>query len=115
MTWISNNTAPSARRTNAISFASMTMQSGTLLSIWLFGPLSPGPRYASATMVLLAFQVGILLCSLATMVYLAAENRRKARLRAAYASAQGTGGAVLATPEDRNTMANDSIWFRYVM
>ncbi|KAI0760055.1 MFS general substrate transporter [Fomes fomentarius] len=115
MTWISNNTAPSARRTNAISFASMTMQLGGFLSLWLFGPLSPGPRYTAATMVLLAFQVGILLCAIATMVYIAAENRRKARLRAEYASAQGTGGAVLAPPEDRNTMANDSIWFKYVM
>ncbi len=55
------------------------------------------------------------------MVYVAEENRKKARAREADASAaqMATGaagrfeGVVLA--EDKGEMTNDSIWFKYVV
>ncbi|KAI0739198.1 MFS general substrate transporter [Daedaleopsis nitida] len=90
-TWISNNTAPLVRRTIALGFDSALSQVGAVLSVWLFGTISPGPRFMSATVVLLAFSVGTILCAVSSMAYFAGQNRRKARLRAAYSNAGAWG------------------------
>ena len=77
---------------------------GSILSTWLLGALSPPPRYTSATITLLVFQIGILLCSVANMGWLAAENKRKERAKS-------------STPEreSEGAMPNESVWYRYVM
>ncbi|KAI0808116.1 MFS general substrate transporter [Fomes fomentarius] len=116
-TWLANNTPQLACRAIAVAFASVLTIAGNILSVWLFGPISPPPKYESATAVLMAFQVGILGCAVGTMAYVAKENRKKARAREAYASSQmgkGAEGVILAE-EDKGEMTNDSIWFKYVM
>ncbi len=116
-TWLANNTPQMSCRAIAVAFASVLTIAGNILSVWLFGPISPPPKYESATIVLMAFQVGILGCAVGTMVYVAKENRKKARAREAYASSQMANRAegIILAGEDEGEMTNDSIWFKYVM
>ncbi|KAI0808102.1 major facilitator superfamily domain-containing protein [Fomes fomentarius] len=119
--WLANNTPQLACRTIAVAFAGVLTLAGNILSVWLFGPVSPPPKYESATVVLMALQVGILGCAVGTMVYVAKENRKKARAREAYASAQMVNGAAggeglgIVLAEDKGEMTNDSIWYKYIM
>ena len=106
LAWIANNVAPSIRRATALALFTMFANSGAILSTWLFGALSPPPRYRSATIVLLTFQVCLLSCAVLALLYLAKENRRKAaeRLR--------TKRSPVMHGEEYH---NESIWFEYVM
>ena len=106
---MANNTAPLTRRATGLALFSMFANTGAILSTWLYGPISPGPRYTAATIILLAMQVGIVVCAAATRLYLARENRRKAALRA------DTGLEGPAAGEPAGDVSNDSIWFRYVL
>ena len=106
LAWIANNVAPSVRRATALALFTAFANSGAILSTWLFGTLSPPPRYRSATIVLLTFQVFLLFCAVLTMLYLVKENKRKAaeRLRAKQPP--------VVHGEEHH---NESIWFEYVM
>ncbi|KAI0808099.1 MFS general substrate transporter [Fomes fomentarius] len=115
--WVANNTPQMACRVIAVSCVSLSAVFGSILSLWLFGPISSPPKYASATVTIMVFHVGILGCAAGTMVYVVKENRKKARAREAYASAQMKNGAegVILAEEDRGEMTNTSIWFEYVL
>ncbi|RPD76419.1 MFS general substrate transporter [Lentinus tigrinus ALCF2SS1-7] len=97
--WISNNTAPLVRRATALGLASTIRNLGTILSMWLYGSISPPPRYTSATITLLAFQIGTVICVAGALVHIVMENKRKERMRL----------------EWRVPLRNESIWFEYVM
>ncbi|RPD55939.1 MFS general substrate transporter [Lentinus tigrinus ALCF2SS1-6] len=109
-TWIANNTAPLVRRATALALASTIRNVGSILSMWLFGAISPPPRYTSATITLLAFQVGTVVCVVGAWVYLARENRRKERMRAEWRACHRAVDAPREVP-----LRNESIWFEYVM
>ncbi|KAH9917680.1 MFS general substrate transporter [Epithele typhae] len=81
-TWVANNAAPLARRATAIAFTVTMTNLGALLVVWLFGTLSPAPRYESATAAMLAFQLATALCAACNLGWLARENRRRAGVRA---------------------------------
>ncbi|KAI0657017.1 MFS general substrate transporter [Cubamyces menziesii] len=105
-TWLANNSAPLIRRATALGLLPAMTNLGSILSTWLLGAISPAPRYTSATVTLLVFQIVIILCAALNMVWLVRENRRKACSRAAIGAEQqhsiiGEG--------------DDSIWFEYVL
>ena len=88
----------------------MTANTGAIFSAWLFGALSPAPRYHTATVTLVAFQVGVLACAVCVRLYLVRENRRKGQERL---HAVGPGAIMESVaPGD---ISNESIWFEYVM
>ncbi|KAI0717497.1 MFS general substrate transporter [Cerioporus squamosus] len=107
--WLSNNTAPLVRRTTAFAICAMSSHFGSILSVWLYGTLSDPPGYTAATITLLAFQVGIILCATLTLAYLKAENRRKQLAREAHIREHGE------RPPHGVPVPNESIWFEYVM
>ena len=109
--WISNNTAPLVRRATALALASTIRNLGTILSFWLYGSISPAPRYTSATITLLAFQVATVLCVIGSLVHIVMENKRKARMRVEWRARHGE----LADPPCEVPLRNESIWFDYVM
>ncbi len=116
--WVANNTPQMTCRVISVSCVSLWGACGSILSLWLFGTISPPPKYASATVTIMVFHVGILGCAVGTMVYVTKENRKKVRARAqVYASAQMKNGAerIILAEEDRGEMTNDSIWFEYVL
>ena len=93
------------------------VNSGGILSTWLFGALSAPPRYTSATVTLLIFQVAVFVMASATRIYLAMENKRKARLRAE-SREKGPETVVMghmSTSAKAVVIPNDSIWFEYVL
>lgn len=103
-TWIANNSAPLIRRGASLALLTTMTNLGSILSTWLLGSLSPAPRYTSATITLLVFQIGILLCSVATLGYLSSENKRKERTKSSTVERESEG-----------TMPNESVWFHYVL
>ena len=114
-TWIANNTAPRARRATGLALFAMLANAGGVLATWLYGPLSPAPRYTAASGVLLAAQVAIIVCAGATRAWLARENGRKGRererARAEGRDAVGTGREVRALDD----LPNESAWFTYML
>ncbi|KAG6852939.1 hypothetical protein C0991_008011 [Blastosporella zonata] len=80
-TWNANNTAAYTRRATSIAFAVGTTNFGGIFATWLFGTLSTAPLYRNATITLLAFSVMIIFTTATTIVYLNAQNRRKALVR----------------------------------
>ena len=106
--WTSNNVAPAIRRATAIAFFLTCANLGSIFSTWLFGTISPAPRYTAATITLLVFQIGVLVCAVATRFYLARANGRKAKARL-----HADGEKELE--KDMGEMTNESIWFEYVM
>ncbi|RPD53169.1 MFS general substrate transporter [Lentinus tigrinus ALCF2SS1-7] len=103
-TWMANNSAPLIRRGASLALLTTMTNLGSILSTWLLGSLSPPPRYTSATITLLVFQIGILLCSVVNMGWLATENKRKERTKSSTVERESEG-----------SMPNESVWFRYVM
>ena len=110
-TWIANNAAPLSRTSVALGLIVTITNFSSTLAVWMFGPISRPPRYTSAAITLLVFQVGTLLCAVGTLVYLAVENRRRARLRAEHRRA----GREDESEERAGLITNESIWFTYVM
>ena len=104
---MANNTAPLTRRATGLALFTMLANVGAVLSTWLYGPISPAPRYTAATALLLGMQIGIALCAAVTRTYLARENRRKAQLRAE--------GGREGPPSPGVEIPNDSIWYEYVL
>ncbi|KAI0367705.1 MFS general substrate transporter [Pilatotrama ljubarskyi] len=103
--WMANNSAPLVRRATVLALLPVMTDLGSILSTWLFGDISPALRYTSATITLLVFQIGILLCAVANVLWLTKENRCKARMRATAVEGQRSVVGV----ED------ESIWFEYVL
>ncbi|KAI8976644.1 MFS general substrate transporter [Trametes punicea] len=107
-TWTANNSAPLVRRATALALLPVMTNLGSILSTWLFGAISPAPRYKSATITLLVFQIGIILCAVLNIAWLTRENARKARERA-LVSARGEAERSVVGESD------ESIWFEYVL
>ncbi|KAI0739201.1 MFS general substrate transporter [Daedaleopsis nitida] len=105
-TWMANNTAPLVRRGTALALLTTMTNLGSILSTWLLGALSPAPRYTSATVTLIVFQVATVLCAAVNMAWLTSENRRKERVQA---------GGEEPRPERPGAVANESAWFKYVL
>ncbi|KAF8176714.1 major facilitator superfamily domain-containing protein [Mycena galopus ATCC 62051] len=102
--WNANNSAPYIRRATTMAIGFMMTNSGGILATWLFGDISPPPRYEVATKTLLIFSVLMgLLCAL-NMWYLSAQNRGKAKAR---------GNA--EPPVDSEKLGDRSPWFVYSM
>lgn len=80
---------------------------GYIFVTWLFGTISPAPRYTSATIVLLVFQVGTILCAAANRTWLGMENRKRVMLRGAMTPPRGDESDV--------GKGDESIWFEYVL
>ncbi|KAF4577302.1 hypothetical protein EYR36_005289 [Pleurotus pulmonarius] len=102
--WVANNTAPHVRRASAIAFACVLTNIGGILATWLFGSLSPPPRYTSATVVLLVASVGLGIAAAGNVVYLWDQNRRKDRLR-----------AMISKDEEPEGLGDRSAWFTYIL
>ncbi|KAH0834817.1 major facilitator superfamily domain-containing protein [Lanmaoa asiatica] len=81
VTWMANNSAPHVRRATAVAVAFIMTQTGGILATWLLGWLSPAPNYTSATITFIAMSVGMVIFSMANLVYLRRENRLKAERR----------------------------------
>ncbi|EKM58174.1 uncharacterized protein PHACADRAFT_252274 [Phanerochaete carnosa HHB-10118-sp] len=101
--WVANNAAPHARRATALAALTVATNTGGILSTWLLGALSPPPRYTAASATLLAFQVGILACALANVLYLSARNGRKRVERTHLGERREKVGVV----------GDDNAWFEY--
>ncbi|KAL7277412.1 hypothetical protein ACG7TL_009274 [Trametes sanguinea] len=108
-TWAANNSAPLIRRATALALLPVMTNLGSILSTWLLGAISPAPRYTSATITLLAFQVGIIACAVLNMLWLAKENRRKQYERDNIVPVDGQA------EHDITGEGDDCIWFEYVM
>ena len=80
-TWVLNNSTPHTRRATAIALISFATQVGGILSTWLLGYLSPPPVYKSATITFIAMSIGMVVFSIANLVYLWRENRLKTERR----------------------------------
>ncbi|EEB90245.1 hypothetical protein MPER_11568 [Moniliophthora perniciosa FA553] len=79
--WMSNNSFPEVRRATAIALQSMMAGLGALLSVWLFGYLSPAPEHVAGTITLLVFSgVEATLAGVNT-IYLKKRNEKKANTR----------------------------------
>lgn len=77
--------------------------SGGILSTWLLGgTLSPPPKYTTASITLLVFQIAMFVCTALNIAYLMVRNKEKARARAdTDISEEGTG------------IGDDSIFYDY--
>ncbi len=73
--------------------------------------MSPAPRYTSATIVLLVFQVAVVMCATANRLWLAHENRRKEKLR----QASGLTSPPEHGPDSVMEAGDDSIWYKFVL
>ncbi|KAI0720833.1 MFS general substrate transporter [Cerioporus squamosus] len=109
-TWVVNNSAPFARRATALALVSGMTNVGAVLATWIFG-MSHAPRYTSATIVLLGFQIVVVLCAAANRVWLARENRRKKELR----EASGLTSPPAQGPESTMEAGDNSIWYTFVL
>lgn len=107
---IANNTAPLVRRGTALGLAATVRNLGSILSYWLYGSISPAPRYTSATITLLSFQVGTVVCIAGTWVYIIMENKRKAGARVEWRRRHGS----MMEPPRELPLRNESIWYNYV-
>ncbi|KAI0337405.1 MFS general substrate transporter [Trametopsis cervina] len=56
-------------RATSIALLTISTNSGGILSTWLLGALSKGPRYEAAGWVFGAFQVGIVVCAAVSWIY----------------------------------------------
>ncbi|KAL1411874.1 hypothetical protein Q8F55_002853 [Vanrija albida] len=78
-TWMPNNLAPFYRRVTGITMGFISTNSGGILSTWLF-PKREAPHYKRGTSVSLGMAVSMIFWSVLNMLYLARENRKRAKL-----------------------------------
>jgi len=81
-TWNANNSAPHIRRATAIAIGFIMTNSGGILVTWLFGSLSPAPKYTKATITMIVFSVLTIVVSGINVAYLHMQNKKKAQIRA---------------------------------
>ncbi|KAJ6512730.1 major facilitator superfamily domain-containing protein [Mycena sanguinolenta] len=102
--WNSNNSAPYIRRATTMALGFMMTNSGGILATWLFGDISPPPRYGIATKTLLIFSVLMGLFATVNIWYLSAQNKSKAVAR-----------MFAESSVDSEKMGDRSPWFVYSM
>jgi len=103
-TWSANNAAPHTRRATAIAIGFIMTNSGGILSTWLLGTLSKGPRYTKGTIVLLIFSALMTVFALGNMWYLNDQNKKKALRR------EELGGK---RENEEKGLGDRSAWFIY--
>ncbi|KAJ7649726.1 hypothetical protein FB45DRAFT_732042, partial [Roridomyces roridus] len=79
--WNANNSAPYIRRATTMAIGFIMTNSGGILATWLFGDLSPAPRYTKATKTLLIFSVLMGVLSGLNIWYLSVRNRQKEKVK----------------------------------
>ncbi|KAJ7830892.1 major facilitator superfamily domain-containing protein [Mycena olivaceomarginata] len=102
--WNANNSAPYIRRATTMALGFMMTNSGGILATWLFGVLSPVPRYVKAMQTLLIFSVLMGLFAALNIWYLSRQNKAKAIARGSTDSSA-----------DAEKMGDRSPWFVYSM
>ncbi|KIK65234.1 hypothetical protein GYMLUDRAFT_94587 [Collybiopsis luxurians FD-317 M1] len=100
--WNAVNITPETRRATAIAIGFVMTNSGGILATWLFGSLSPAPRYTSGTITLLVFSIVAALLFLVNIVYLLTQNAKKAKAR-----------QLVVREEEKPNLGNHSAWFIY--
>ncbi|KAJ6610744.1 major facilitator superfamily domain-containing protein [Mycena sp. CBHHK59/15] len=100
--WNANNSAPYIRRATAMALGFIMTNSGGILATWLFGDLSPAPKYTKATQTLLVFSVFMGVFSALNVWYLSVQNRSKGQKRM-----EGL------MPADCESLGDRSAWFIY--
>jgi hypothetical protein len=106
-TWNANNSAPHIRRASAIAIGFIMTNSGGILVTWLFGSLSPPPKYTKATITLIAFSVGTVVVSGLNVLYLRSQNAKKAEARKRLGTVENEREQLGSALGDR------SAWFAY--
>ncbi len=101
---MANNSAPYLRRAAALAFFTTMTNSGGILSTWLVGTLSPAPQYTKASIILIIFQIGMLLCAAVNVAYLQAKNKEKQRT---------VSHSELGKDAEDGSLGDDSAWYRY--
>ncbi|KAL1946351.1 hypothetical protein VTO73DRAFT_15478 [Trametes versicolor] len=109
--WAANNSSPFTRRATALAMLSVSTNLGGILSTWLFGAISPAPRYTSATIILLVFQVAIVVFAVSNVLWLSSENRRK---RAVRLTQTGQDGGPQIQQGPKVAIGNDNVRFTVV-
>ncbi|KAJ7472761.1 major facilitator superfamily domain-containing protein [Mycena latifolia] len=100
--WNANNSAPYIRRATTMALGFIMINSGGILATWLFGDLSPAPRFTKATQTLLIFSVLMGVFSALNIWYLSVQNQEKA-------SARKNGSSA----DDFEALGDRSPWFVY--
>ncbi|KAG6917190.1 hypothetical protein DXG01_003533 [Tephrocybe rancida] len=101
-TWSANNASPYTRRAVCIAIGVGFSNMGGILVTWLLGTLSPAPLYREATITLLVFSALIVIITGLNIAYLAAQNKRKAVIRAR-----------TSRDEEKPGLGDRSAWFVY--
>ncbi|ESK89082.1 mfs transporter [Moniliophthora roreri MCA 2997] len=104
--WMSNNSFPEARRATAIALQSMMASLGALLSVWLFGYLSPAPEHVAGTITLLALSGLEATLAGVNTIYLRKQNEKKVIARQFVELGDNKG---------INGHGDDSAWFVYTL
>ena len=73
-TWNINNVQPHYKRSTAVALGLVMANCGGVLSTWIF---DDPPRFRKATMINLAFSIGLCVIALVNRVWLMEENKRK--------------------------------------
>ncbi|KAJ7683724.1 major facilitator superfamily domain-containing protein [Mycena rosella] len=102
--WNANNSAPYIRRATTMALGFIMTNSGGILATWLFGDLSPAPRFTKATQTLLIFSIFMGIFSALNIWYLSIQNRGKANAR------RNTDSA---SANDVEELGDRSPWFVY--
>lgn len=110
--WAANNSSPFTQRATALAMLSVSTNVGGILSTWLFGAISSAPRYTSATIILLVFQVAIVVFAASNVLWLSSENRRK---RAVRLTQTGQDGGPQMQQGPKVAIGNDNVRFTYVL
>ncbi|KAF8070301.1 major facilitator superfamily domain-containing protein [Lyophyllum atratum] len=101
---VANNVSPHVRRATALALLSGVTNSGGILSTWLLGSLSKGPRYTSGTITLLVFSVVMTIFVALTLWYLWNENKKKQIIRETSVQADESEG-----------LGDRSAWYQYIL
>lgn len=78
--WVANNSEPYARKEVALALGPSLGNLGGLMAVWIFAA-GRKPRYTLPTVVSIIFSVGILLCTILNMLWLAYAERVKVAKR----------------------------------
>ncbi|KAJ7592019.1 major facilitator superfamily domain-containing protein [Mycena floridula] len=102
--WSSNNAAPQVRRATAIAIAYICTNSGGILSTWLLGYISTGPKYRGGIITLLTMSCVMLAAAVCNLLYLKNQNKKKALIR-----------ANTTRDEEDPSLGDKSAWFIYTL
>jgi predicted MFS family arabinose efflux permease len=102
ITWLTNNSAPHARRATAVALTTIMAELGGIVATWLLGSLSPAPNYTSATVTFIAMSVCMVVLSTVNLAYLWRQNSLKAKMR-----------QKMRKEEEPEGLGDRSAWFLY--